>query len=227
MRSYRQYCALAKALDVVGDRWNLLIVRELMLRGPCRYTDLLDGLPGIATNLLADRLRDLEGHGVIDREQAPPPIATTLFRLTDTGAELRPVLEAFGRWGARYMGQPADDDQFRAHWFAFPVGLLLRDSRPTDPPVTVELGTADGSVVVEAADGVVRTRPNRPRPADLGLAGPPSVILGLLAGQLTVTEARRRGLRTRGDIAVLDRLRPALVADSPASSSTRAEEVTS
>src|SRR2546425_7044906 len=82
MRSYGQYCSLAKALDVIGDRWTLLIVRELLLRGACRYTDLRDGLPGIATNLLADRMRDLEEKGIVRRQAAPPPIATTLFQLT-------------------------------------------------------------------------------------------------------------------------------------------------
>ena len=91
MRSYGQYCAVAKALDVVGDRWSLLIVRELLLREACRYTDLLEGLPGIATNLLADRLRELESAGVVCREGAPPPIAATLFRLTDRGRELQEV----------------------------------------------------------------------------------------------------------------------------------------
>ena len=103
MRSYDEYCALAKSLDLVGDRWTLLIVRELELRGACRYTDLRNGLPGIATNLLADRLRELEHEGVVVREEAPPPIATTLFRLTPRGAELRPVLESLVRWGMPLM----------------------------------------------------------------------------------------------------------------------------
>ena len=103
MRSYDEYCAMAKSLDVVGDRWTLLIVRELELRGACRYTDLRNGLPGIATNLLADRLRELEHAGVVVREEAPPPIATTLFRLTPRGAELRPVLESLVRWGMPLM----------------------------------------------------------------------------------------------------------------------------
>ena len=135
MRSYGEYCSVAKALDVVGDRWTFLIVRELLIRGACRYTDLKDGLPGIATNLLSDRIRELEGAGLIRREDAPPPIATTLFHLTDTGAELRPVLDALGQWGVRYMTGLAEGDQFRAHW----ASLFLRDRSPAGPPVSIEL----------------------------------------------------------------------------------------
>src|SRR5216684_6430765 len=116
MRSYHQYCGLAKALDVIGDRWTLLIVRELLLRERCRYSDLRDGLPGIATNLLADRLRDLEQAGVIDREEAPPPIATSLFRLTTRGQELEPALQALGRWGAPLLAKAPKSDAFRSHW---------------------------------------------------------------------------------------------------------------
>ena len=84
MRSYGQYCSIAKTLDVVGDRWTLLIIRELLIRGACRYTDLRNGLPRIAANLLSDRIRDRESAGLIRREDAPPPIATTLFHLTTT-----------------------------------------------------------------------------------------------------------------------------------------------
>src|SRR3954462_15414337 len=103
MRSYDEYCAIAKSLVVVGDRWTFLIVRELALRGPSRYTDLRGGLPGIATNLLADRLRELEHVGVIAREDAPPPVATTLFRLTARGEDLRPLLDDLLRWGLPLM----------------------------------------------------------------------------------------------------------------------------
>src|ERR671923_857808 len=113
MRSYRQYGPLAKSLDVAGERWTLLIVRELLLRGPSRYTDLRNGLPGIATNLLADRLRELEQAGVVEREEAPPPGATTLFRLTPRGEELKSVLDELGRWGAPLMAEPAEADAYR------------------------------------------------------------------------------------------------------------------
>src|SRR5438876_3320830 len=142
MRSYGQYCGLAKALDAVGDRWSLLIVRELMLRGACRYTDLRNGLPGIATNLLADRLRDLERAEIVSRENAPPPIASTLFRLTPRGEELKTVLVELGRWGVPCMEESVADDAFRSHWLAMPVELFLTDRTPERPPVTIELRTA-------------------------------------------------------------------------------------
>src|SRR5258707_6740028 len=121
MRSYGQYCAIAKALDVIGDRWAGLIIRELLIRGPCGYTDLKNGLPGIATNLLSGRIRELESAGLIEREDAPPPIATTLFHLTEAGAQLQPALDAIGRWGVRYMAEPAEGDEVRLHRFGVPA----------------------------------------------------------------------------------------------------------
>ena len=139
MRSYGQYCSVAKALDVIGDRWTLLVIRELLLQGPCRYTDLKNGLPGIATNLLSDRLRELEAAGLVRREEAPPPVATTLFRLTEAGAGLEPALDALGAWGIRYMAQPADGDEFRSHWLTFPVSLFLHDREPDGPALSIEL----------------------------------------------------------------------------------------
>lgn len=206
MRSYGQYCAVAKALDVVGDRWALLIVRELMLRGSCRYTDLQNGLPGIATNLLADRLRELEHAGVIRREAAPPPVARTLFELTDEGAELEPVIRALGRWGARFMPHPTHEEQFRSHWLAFPVSQYLRDTDPHAAPITIELQTGDQPVTIEARSGEITTRIGPAPSPDLVLSGPPLPILGLLSAKLTASEARKRGLEISGDPTVLARL---------------------
>ena len=208
MRSYGEYCSVAKALDVVGDRWTLLIIRELLTQGPCRYTDLRNGLPGIATNLLSDRLRDLESAGLVRRAEAAPPIATTLFRLTDAGAELEPVLTALGGWGLRYMTEPADGDEFRSHWFAFPVELFLHDNDPGGPPVSIELRTADRPAVVEVSGGSVRTRLGTAPAPDLVLTGTPRLILGLLSAYLTPGEAQDLGLEISGDITVLRRVQP-------------------
>lgn len=208
MRSYGQYCSVAKALDVIGDRWSLLILRELMLQGPCRYTDLLTGLPGVATNLLADRLRELEHAGVITREAAPPPVATTLFHLTTAGEELEPVIRALGRWGARFMPQPTGDEQFRSHWLAFPISEFVRDSDPGGAQVTIEIHAGDRPATVEAHHGELRTRLGAAESPDLILDGPPPLILGVLTGQLKLPEARELGLRLEGNEAVLRRLRP-------------------
>ena len=206
MRSYGQYCSVAKALDMIGDRWSLLIVRELLLQGPCRYTDLRNGLPGIATNLLSERLRELEAAGLVRREKAAPPVATTLFHLTEAGAQLEPALEALGAWGIRYMTQPADGDGFRSHWFTFPVALFLHDSDPDGPPLTIELRPGGRPAVIEVSGGEVRTRLGESPSPDLVLDGPPRLILGLLAAGLTPDQARDGGLTITGDPAVLRRL---------------------
>jgi DNA-binding HxlR family transcriptional regulator len=211
MRSYGQYCSIAKALDVVGDRWTLLIIRELLIRGACRYTDLKNGLPGIATNLLSDRIRELESAGLIRREDAPPPIATTLFHLTEAGAELQPALDAIGRWGVRYMPEPAEGDEFRGHWFAFPVSFFLHDRDPGGPPLAIELRAADSPVVIEVSGGSASLRPGPAAAPDLVLQGEPRLILALFSGHLTAAEVADLGLQISGDASVLDRVLPGQV----------------
>jgi DNA-binding HxlR family transcriptional regulator len=208
MRSYGQFCSVARALDVIGDRWTLLIIRELLLRGACRYTDLKNGLPGIATNLLADRIRELEAAGLIRREEAPPPVATTLVHLTEAGAELEPVIRALGTWGIRFMARPEGDDEFRSQWFAFPVEEFLRDADPGAPPVSIELRTAADPAVVEVSGGSVHTRIGTAESPDLVLAGGPQMILGLLTGHLSAAQAVGLGLEISGDTSVLHRVLP-------------------
>ena len=224
MRTYGQYCSVAKALDVVGDRWNLLIIRELLGQGPCRYTDLKNGLPGIASNLLSDRLNDLESAGLIRREEAAPPVATTLFHLTHAGAELEPVLTALGAWGIRYMAQPNDADEFRSHWFAFPVSLFLHDRDPSGPPVSIELRTTGRPAVIEVSGGSIRTRLGTAPAPDLALTGPPPVILGLLSAHLAPSEAQDRGLQISGDVAVLRRIQRDPADRTSVSSSVASED---
>jgi DNA-binding HxlR family transcriptional regulator len=208
VRSYGEYCSIAKALDVVGDRWTFLIIRELLIRGACRYTDLKDGLPGIATNLLSDRIRDLEAAGLIWREDAPPPVATTLYRLTDAGAELEPVLDAIGRWGVRYMMEPAEGEEFRGHWFTFPVSFFLRDRDPDGPPVSIELNAASSPAVVDVSGGEVSVRLGTAATPDLVLRGEPRLILALFSGYLAVGDVADLGLEISGDASVLQRVLP-------------------
>jgi DNA-binding HxlR family transcriptional regulator len=208
MRSYGQYCALARALDVVGDRWTLLIVRELLSQQPCRYTDLRSGLPGIASNLLVERLRELEEAGIVSREAAPPPVATTLFRLTPRGEELRPVLEAIGRWGRPLLQDAKPDATFRSHWLVVPLEFQLRDNAPEGPPVAIEVRTGEQPMLVEAGGGEVRVRPGSSPLPDATVTGDPAVVLGFLVGGLDLDTARRRGLELEGDASAVRRLQP-------------------
>jgi len=208
MRSYGQYCSVARALDAIGDRWSLLIVRELLLRGPCRYTDLLGGVPGIATNLLADRLRELEKAGILGREQAPPPVATALFALTPRGEQLAPVMRELGRWGAPLMAEPGGDAAFRSRWLKLPVELFLSDQTPDRPPVQIELRTGDEPMTIRTGDGEVRAHPGAAEDPDLVLSGTPQLVIGVLSGRLGLGDASADGLQYDGDPGALTRVRP-------------------
>ncbi|MCM3266878.1 winged helix-turn-helix transcriptional regulator [Streptomyces thermoviolaceus] len=139
-RSYDQYCSAARALDLVGDRWTLLIVREL-LAGPRRYTDLHADLPGVSTDVLASRLRDMERDGLVGRRRLPPPGAAYVYELTARGRSLLPVLQALGEWGQAELGEPRPTDAVRAHWFALP---LLRALRGVEGTGVVEVCVEEG-----------------------------------------------------------------------------------
>jgi DNA-binding HxlR family transcriptional regulator/putative sterol carrier protein len=120
---YQQYCALARALDVAGDRWTLLIVRELA-PGPRRFTDLVDGLPGISRKLLTERLRALEDDGILGRHQLPPPAARQVYELTDDGRDLAHAIAPLIAWGARRLGERKPTESFRARWPAMGMAAL-------------------------------------------------------------------------------------------------------
>jgi DNA-binding HxlR family transcriptional regulator len=207
VRSYDEYCSVAKSLDVVGDRWTLLIVRELVLRGPCRYTDLRNGLPGIATNLLADRLRELEQAGVIARENAPPPIATALFHLTPRGEELRPVLDGLFRWGLPLMIEQKPGDAVQSHWLAGALEETLTDHSPEQPPVEIEVRTGDQPIVIRTHDGVIGASVGAASDPDATLTGEPRPIMGLLLGVLELEAAQAAGVSFDGDPKALARIR--------------------
>src|SRR6476469_5888682 len=142
MRSYRQYCGLAKALDVIGDRWTLLIVRELLI-GESRYTDLLKGLPGIATNLLATRLEEMEQAGLITRADLPAPSATTVYRLTKRGEELRPVVRELGKWAGPMMTGRTKSECARTRWMVLPAQFYLEDRLPAGRNVAIQINGGD------------------------------------------------------------------------------------
>jgi len=138
-KRYDQYCPVAHALDLVGERWALLVVRELM-HGPKRYTDLAEHLPGIGTNILAARLRDLEACGVVTKRRLPPPAASRVYELTDYGRELRTVMRELALWGARSLGPPTDEDELFPGWLENAVDTVLG---PIAPPGRFEFRVGD------------------------------------------------------------------------------------
>ena len=208
MRSYGQYCSIARALDVVGDRWTLLIVRELLLRGASRFTDVKKGLPGVATNLLSTRLKELEEFGLIARRDAPPPVATALYELTDDGLALEPVLQALGLWGLRYMNTERPGDAFQAHWLGYAVASTTTDADVAGPPAVIHLVAADQEAVIELRDGQITTRVGRAGTPDLVIDGPPRAVLGLLNGGFDLKKATTLGLTARGRTSLLRRIKP-------------------
>ena len=205
MRTYGQLCGAARALDVVGDRWSLLIVRELLVR-PCRYTDLRSGLPGIASNLLAERLRQLETDGVIEREAATPPVATPVYRLTDRGRALHPVIRELGRWGAPLLDPPPQDAVFQAHWLALPLDVLLADR--TDLPEAIVQIDAGGLPLIlhTGPEGVTVTIGRAPDPRLTITTYEPRHILALFTGRIAPGNAADHGVNLTGDVAVLEQL---------------------
>jgi DNA-binding HxlR family transcriptional regulator len=153
VKTYGEFCGVARALDVVGDRWALLVVRELLL-GPRRYTDLLEGLPGIGTNVLSTRLRELEHAGVIERTQVPAPTPAVLYRLTDDGRDLGPVLDAVAVWGTRRMTRPNPAEAVEPRWFVLSLAAHL-DPDELGAATNFVLDVEGRSFTLRAGDGRV------------------------------------------------------------------------
>lgn len=176
-RSYGHYCAIATALDTVGDRWTLLLIREL-LGGPKRYTDLADGLPGISTDLLATRLRDLEDTGLVEREVLPPPAASKVYRLTDDGAALEPVLVTLARWGARRLPDETTGE-FRPSWLTFSLRSMFTPTAVTEVAMTVDF-VVDGDRLRARIDHGTLTFDEHPTgDADVVVHGDPAGLAQL------------------------------------------------
>jgi DNA-binding HxlR family transcriptional regulator len=204
-RSYDQYCSAARALDLVGDRWTLLIVREL-LAGPRRYTDLHADLPGVSTDVLASRLKDMERDGLTSRRRLPPPGAAYVYELTDRGRELLPVLQALSRWGQAELGDRRPVDALRAHWFALPLLRALEG----EGLVEVRLEEGDFHLHVGAADGPVYGDGPAPAEPDARLVLDAETCAAVARGELGLGEAVRDGRVTvTGDGTLAKTLREA------------------
>ncbi|MGH3726292.1 MAG: winged helix-turn-helix transcriptional regulator [Mycobacterium sp.] len=189
-RDYGQYCGLARALDVVGDRWNLLIVRQLLI-GPARYGELRDGLSGIASNLLTDRLRNLEAAGVIERRLSGDANAIT-YTLSPWGAQLRAPINALIRWSTPLMIRGPEGDEFRPDGLLVALPALLDGRTPKDQSVAVGI-TVDGTTVqLRATESGIDVATPDGRVLDAVLTAEAPLVLGLASGVLKL-----------GDIAAL------------------------
>jgi DNA-binding HxlR family transcriptional regulator len=146
VKSYNQYCPIAHALDVVGERWSLLIIRELVEHGQLRYSDLHAYLPHCGTNILAARLKELERNGVVTRRRLPPPAASTVYELTEYGQELRPVLHMLAHWGARSLGPPTDETELEPGWLPGALEMIFLEP-PTDARIEFRVGDEVASLV--------------------------------------------------------------------------------
>ena len=204
-RSYNQYCALARALDVVGERWTLLLIRELLL-GPKRYKHLLAGLPGIGTNLLADRLRELERAGIVRRSTLPPPADSPVYELTDLGRGLEAAVFALGRWGAYFLEPRRAGDAADPGWFFVSIRATFRPEAAAGIRECYEF-RIDGVPFHARVDG------GRARTSQ-GHASDPDVVVStdlesftlLLSQQLSAKEALATGrMRIEGDEGALER----------------------
>lgn len=199
MKSYQQYCSVARALDAIGDRWVLLIVRELLAFGPSRYSDLKRGLPGIASNLLAERLKSMQADGLVDRHEAPAPIGSGVYQLTARGRDLLDVVRALSRWGVAAMPSgPSEHDAVQPQWSALFAGLNLSGTLPVGSELVIGIETGGESVRALLRSDGFRIDRSAGDGADVTLRGAPSVVGGVFAGLLTVTEATGLGLTIIG-----------------------------
>jgi DNA-binding HxlR family transcriptional regulator len=186
-KSYAQYCPVAHALELVGERWALLVVREL-LNGPKRYTDLASALPGIGTNILAGRLRDLEEADVVQKRRLPPPAAAQVYELTPYGEELREPLYALARWGAKSLGPPTSEDSFSPGWLVNAVRATCLGGERV-PSAEIELRVAEDVVHVrfEGSDPVVE--PGSSETADLVIETDPATLFCMASREQSIKEA--------------------------------------
>lgn len=190
---------MARALDLVGERWTLLLVRELMT-GPKRFKDLVAGLPGIGTNLLTDRLKELERTGIVSRRVLPPPAGSTVYELTEVGLGLEAVVFALGRWGHQFLYPLKSSDALNAGWFMVALRGTLRPEIAGDRKQTFELQTEGKVFTVTVSGGQVQSRQGPADEPDVILKTGLNALIGLLTQAVKPKAALRDGsVRVEGD----------------------------
>src|SRR5437868_4276996 len=192
---YQQFCGLARALDVAGDRWTLLIVRELV-PGPRRFTDLIEGLPGVSRNLLAERLRALESDGIIARQELPPPAARQVYELTDDGHDLAAAMAPLIAWGARRMSERDPTESFHPRWAA--VGMTVLGDREAAKGLseTYQFVVGRSSFYFTVDDGAIRVCDGRAQDPAVTWTTDEDTWADIASGKLTAPSAVATGALT-------------------------------
>jgi DNA-binding HxlR family transcriptional regulator len=204
-KHYDQYCPIAHAVGMLGERWTLLVVRELIY-GPKRYTDLLDGLPGIGTNVLAARLRDLEASGIVQKRKLPPPAACTVYELTEYGRQLDEAVYALARWGIRSLGPPRPEDKLEPDWGIHALPALLNPEEARGLTETYVMRIGDDVFTARLEDGELTTSPGEADDADLIVDVDMETFFTLASGDLPPADAVDQGLaKIEGEVATLER----------------------
>lgn len=210
-RTYHQFCPLAYSLDVVGERWTLLIVRELLM-GPRRYTDMLNGLPGIGTNLLANRLKALEEAGVIRQRTLPPPAASHVYELTEFGDGLRPVIDSLAQWGMGFINFPPPQEDFIGvvpAILALSKFFLPENARGLN--ATYEFRLEGTTLVLTIKAGELTLKEGVATAPDMIVETTGHLLLTLLGGERVIQDALSQGHFNilKGERALFDKLIPA------------------
>lgn len=203
-RSYGQYCGLAQALDHVGERWTLLIVRELLV-GPARFKELTDGLPGLATNLLTERLRTLEAEGLVIQRLLPPPANVNVYQLTPLGYALEPVVLDLARWGLHWMKEAAYR-QPSPRTLVVSLRAILRQEMSRGLHAALELHLDADRLSITIDDGCVEVQYGVHQTPDAVLDVAYPTLLGVMARQIPIDEVPERVAVASGDPAALDTL---------------------
>ncbi|MAU09540.1 MAG: transcriptional regulator [Anaerolineaceae bacterium] len=207
-RTYNQFCPLAYSLDVIGDRWTLLIVRELMF-GPRRYTDLQQGLPGIGTNLLAKRLKDMEAADIISQQKLPPPAASHVYALTERGQSLQPIINQLAQWGKPYLAEGfQSDDYFSTVACMSALRMMFTPDNATGISVTINVARDNESFFVQVHRGVLAVQTGLAPQADADVNFDDLKSLLMLIGNPDVRQqTQASGMMTlSGDAAAFDSL---------------------
>jgi len=209
-RSYEQYCGLAQALDLVGERWTLMIVRELMA-GPRRYTDLADGLMTVPTNVLAARLREMQANGLVRRRRLPVPAASIVYELTEDGESLLDAVTELARWGMRRLPATTEKRPFRAHWLVLALRARFDSVAATGVSETYEFDIAgDAAISFELADGEGRASVGSTLDPAVRITADADTLIALTGGAIGGPEALARGARIEGDPVAIERMQKIL-----------------